>query len=178
MRQVGPTLTSLPKPLLWGYSFMGAQAPTTCFSVALSVAVGMLLASCGGGVGTPMEASAPVITTQPANQTVGAGQTATFSVVATGTPPLSYQWQKGTSAIAGATSTTYTTPPTGLSDSGSTFRVVVSNSAGTATSDTATLTVNSVSATTAISGRRALAPSREQHRPLIPRRRRASRIAG
>ena len=127
---------------------MGAQAPTTCFSVALSVAVGMLLASCGGGVGTPMKASAPVITTQPSNQTVGAGQTATFSVVATGTPPLSYQWQKGTSAIAGATSTTYTTPPTGLSDSGSTFRVVVSNSAGTATSDTATLAVNSVSATT------------------------------
>jgi len=127
---------------------MGAQAPTTCFSVALSGAVGMLLASCGGGMGTSMKASAPAITTQPANQRVGAGQTATFSVVATGTPPLSYQWQKGTSAIAGATSTTYTTPPTGLSDSGSTFRVVVSNSAGTATSAAATLTVNSVSATT------------------------------
>ena len=127
---------------------MGAQAPTTCFCVALSIAVGMLLASCGGGMGTSMKASAPAITTQPANQTVGAGQTAMFSVVATGTPPLSYQWQKGTSAIAGATSTTYTTPPTGLSDSGSTFRVVVSNSAGTATSDAATLTVNSVSATT------------------------------
>jgi len=108
----------------------------------------MLLASCGGGMGTSMKASAPAITTQPANQRVGAGQTATFSVVATGTPPLSYQWQKGTSAIAGATSTTYTTPPTGLSDSGSTFRVVVSNSAGTATSAAATLTVNSVSATT------------------------------
>jgi len=99
-------------------------------------------------MGTSMKASAPAITTQPANQRVGAGQTATFSVVATGTPPLSYQWQKGTSAIAGATSTTYTTPPTGLSDSGSTFRVVVSNSAGTATSAAATLTVNSVSATT------------------------------
>lgn len=127
---------------------MGAQAPTTCFSVALSIAVGMLLASCGGGMGTPMKASAPAITTQPSNQTVGAGQTATFLVVATGTPPLSYQWQKGTSAIAGATSTTYTTPPTGLSDSGSTFRVVVGNSAGTATSAAATLTVNSVSATT------------------------------
>jgi hypothetical protein len=109
----------------------------------------MLLASCGGGMGsTSMKASAPAITTQPANQTVGAGLTATFSVVAIGTPPLSYQWQKGTSAISGATSTTYTTPPTGLSDSGSTFRVVVSNSAGTATSDAATLTVNSVSATT------------------------------
>lgn len=127
---------------------MGAQAPTTCFSVALSIVVGMLLASCGGGMGTPMKASAPAITTQPSNQTVGAGQTATFSVVATGTPPLSYQWQKGTSAIAGATSTTYTTPTTSLSDSGSTFRAVVSNSAGTATSAAATLTVNSVSATT------------------------------
>ncbi len=127
---------------------MGAQAPTTCFCVALSIAVGMLLAGCGGGMGTPMKASAPAITTQPSNQTVGAGQTATFSVVATGTPPLSYQWQKGTSVIAGATSTTYTTPPTGLSDTGSTFRVVVSNSAGTATSAAATLTVNSVSATT------------------------------
>jgi len=128
---------------------MVAQAPTTCFSVALSIAVGMLLASCGGGgMGTSMKASAPAITTQPSNQTVEAGQTATFSVVATGTPPLSYQWQKGTSAIAGATSTSYTTPPTGLSDSGSTFRVIVSNSAGTATSDSATLTVNTVSATT------------------------------
>src|SRR5208282_5883829 len=71
----------------------------------------------------------------------------TFSVVAAATKKKSYQWQKGTSAIAGATSTTYTTPPTSLSDSGSTFRVVVSNSAGTATS-AATLTVNSVSATT------------------------------
>ncbi|HYW40663.1 MAG TPA: hypothetical protein VE957_21360 [Terriglobales bacterium] len=99
-------------------------------------------------MGTSMKATAPAITTQPSNQTVGAGQTATFSVVATGTAPLSYQWQKGASAIAGATSPSYTTPPTGLSDSGSTFRVVVSNSAGKATSDAATLTVNSVPATT------------------------------
>src|SRR5207253_1787430 len=39
-------------------------------------------------------ATAPSITTQPANQTVTVGQTATFTVVATGTAPLSYQWQK------------------------------------------------------------------------------------
>lgn len=125
---------------------MGAQAPTTCFCVALSIAIGMLLASCGGGADSSM--TAPAITTQPSNQTVAAGRTATFSVVATGTAPLSYQWQKGASAIVGATSTRYTTSPTGLSDSGSTFRVVVSNSAGNTTSDDATLTVNSVSATT------------------------------
>jgi hypothetical protein len=85
---------------------------------------------------------APTITTQPANQTVTAGQTATFAVVASGTAPLSYQWQKNGANIAGATSASYTTPATTTSDSGSTFKVVVSNSAGTATSNAATLTVN------------------------------------
>ena len=85
---------------------------------------------------------APTITTQPANQTVTAGQTATFSVVASGTAPLSYQWQKNGGNISGATSSTYTTPSTTTSDSGSTFAVVVSNTAGTATSNVATLTVN------------------------------------
>jgi len=85
---------------------------------------------------------APTITTQPANQTVTAGQTATFAVVATGTAPLSYQWQKNGANIAGATATSYTTPVTATSDSGSTFDVVVSNTAGTVTSAAATLTVN------------------------------------
>ncbi len=87
-------------------------------------------------------AVAPTITTQPANQTVTAGQTATFAVVASGTSPLSYQWQKNGASIAGATSSSYTTPAATAADSGSTFRVVVTNSAGTATSNAATLTVN------------------------------------
>ncbi|HKD52214.1 MAG TPA: immunoglobulin domain-containing protein, partial [Candidatus Acidoferrum sp.] len=87
---------------------------------------------------------APTITAQPTNQTVTAGQAATFTVSATGTAPLSYQWQKNGANIAGATSTSYTTPATTTSDSGSTFVVVVSNSAGTATSSSATLTVNVV----------------------------------
>ena len=85
---------------------------------------------------------APSITTQPANQTVTAGQTATFSVVAGGTAPLTYQWQKNGVNIAGATSTSYTTPATATTDSGSTFDVVVSNSVGSVTSSAATLTVN------------------------------------
>jgi hypothetical protein len=85
---------------------------------------------------------APAITTQPANQTVNAGQTATFSVVASGTAPLTYQWQKNASAITGATAASYTTPVTTTADSGELFRVVVSNSAGNATSLSATLTVN------------------------------------
>src|SRR5207302_6522465 len=80
--------------------------------------------------------------------TITAGQTATFSVTATGTAPLSYQWQKNGAAISGATSSTYTTPATTASDNGAQFTVVVSNSAGSATSNAAILTVNSPPAVT------------------------------
>jgi hypothetical protein len=86
---------------------------------------------------------APSITTQPFNQSVTVGQTATFSVVATGAP-LNYQWQKNGTAISGATSATYTTPPTVTLDNGALYTVVVSNSAGIVTSSAATLTVNAV----------------------------------
>jgi hypothetical protein len=85
---------------------------------------------------------APSITTQPASQTITAGQTATFSVTASGTAPLSYQWQKNGVAISGATSTSYTTPAETTSDNGAQFSVVVGNSAGSATSNSAVLTVN------------------------------------
>ena len=85
---------------------------------------------------------APSITTQPTSQTVTAGQTASFTVAATGTAPLSYQWQKSGANIAGATTASYTTPVTTTSDSGATFRVVVTNTAGTVTSAAATLTVS------------------------------------
>ena len=85
-------------------------------------------------------AMAPAITTQPAAQSVTAGQTATFSVIATGTS-LKYQWKKGGTDIAGATASTYTTPATSMADSGAVFTVVVSNSVGSVTSSNATLTV-------------------------------------
>src|SRR2546430_3127389 len=87
-------------------------------------------------------AIAPYINTQPANQTVSVGQTATFSVGAAGTPPLTYQWQKNGADIPGATSSSYTTPATTSADSGAMFRVVITNSAGSATSNSATLTVS------------------------------------
>ena len=89
---------------------------------------------------------APSITTQPANQTVTAGQTATFTVVAAGTAPLTYQWQKNGVNISGATSASYTTPATTTTDSGSTFDVVVTNTAGSITSNVATLTVTAAPA--------------------------------
>jgi acid phosphatase len=100
------------------------------------------LVSCTGPTGSTVHVSPPSIITQPANQTVTAGQTATFTVVATGTAPLSYQWSKNGATVSGATSSTYTTPTTTTSDSGAQFTVLVSNSAGSVTSAAATLTVN------------------------------------
>jgi hypothetical protein len=84
----------------------------------------------------------PSITTQPASKTVTAGQTASFSVAATGTATLTYQWSKNGSAVSGATGASYTTPATAASDSGALFIVTVSNDFGSATSSAATLTVN------------------------------------
>src|SRR6185437_5122022 len=78
----------------------------------------------------------------PASRTVTAGQTATFAVTASGTAPLSYQWKKNGASIGGATSASYTTPVTAIADSGSQFSVVVTNAAGTTTSNSAVLTVN------------------------------------
>ncbi|MBS0444770.1 MAG: putative Ig domain-containing protein [Proteobacteria bacterium] len=89
--------------------------------------------------------TAPQIVTQPSNQTVTAPTTATFSVVATG-GGLSYQWQRNTVAVPGATSASYTTPATSVSggqaNNGDSYRVVVSNAGGSVTSNAATLTVN------------------------------------
>jgi hypothetical protein len=84
----------------------------------------------------------PSITAQPASKTVLAGQTATFSVSATGTAPMTYQWNKGGTAIGGATSASYTTPATTTADNGAQFTVTITNGAGKITSTAATLTVN------------------------------------
>jgi|GEM_PF-212254 len=84
----------------------------------------------------------PTITAQPANATVTAGQTATFSVTALGTPPLFYQWYTNSTPISGATGTSYTTPATTTNDNGRQFTVTVTNLYGAVTSSVATLTVN------------------------------------
>lgn len=84
---------------------------------------------------------APSIAAQPQNQTVSVGQTATFSVTASGTPPFTYQWQRNDVAIPGATAATLSFTATSA-DNGATYRVVVTNARGSATSNRATLTVN------------------------------------
>jgi hypothetical protein len=96
--------------------------------------------------------TAPTITTQPASVTVTTGQTASFSVVASGTAPLSYQWRKNGTNISGATSSSCTTPATVMADNGATFSVVVSNSAGSVTSNEATLTVTASGGGTGLKG--------------------------
>jgi HYDIN/CFA65/VesB family protein/centrosomal CEP192-like protein/Ig-like domain-containing protein len=140
------TFTGLPSgsygvtPSNAGYSFTPASQNVSLTSTSMTAVNFTATAT----------AVSPTITTQPANQTVAAGQTATFTVVASGTTPLSYQWQKNGASISGATASSYTTPATTTADSGSTFAVVVSNTAGTATSSAATLTVNAAAVAPAI----------------------------
>ena len=82
----------------------------------------------------------PAITTQLSSSTVISGGAASFSVVATGTSPLAYQWKKDGSSISGATSSTYTIASTKTADAGS-YTVVVTNSAGSVTSNSTVLTI-------------------------------------
>ncbi len=87
----------------------------------------------------------PDITRDPLSQTVIVGQTAIFSSAVTGNPTPTVQWQKLSDSvwtdIPGATSLSYRTPPTIMSDSESQFRCIATNSAGSHTSEPATLTV-------------------------------------
>ncbi len=119
--------------------FIWLKCALCCIGLAL------FLTGCGGSGSSPMvKTTAPSITTQPSNQSVTVGSTATFSVVATGTTPLTYQWQRGTTPITGATAASYTTAATTSSDNGSQFEVVVTNSVGSITSNAATLAVTTV----------------------------------
>jgi thermitase len=90
---------------------------------------------------------APEVITQPASQTVNSGQPASFTSIASGSPTPSVQWQVSSdgiswSDIAGATSTTYSFTAQSA-DNGKRFHAVFANSVGSATSDSATLTVDS-----------------------------------
>lgn len=83
---------------------------------------------------------APSITGQPRSATVSQGASASFSVTATGTAPLTYQWRKNGVAISGATSATYSIASVVPGNAGR-YSVIVSNTSGKDTSADATLTV-------------------------------------
>ncbi|MER3465637.1 MAG: hypothetical protein C4329_15710, partial [Chitinophagaceae bacterium] len=91
--------------------------------------------------------TAPTITTQPTAVTVCAGASASFTVVASGTATLTYQWRKGGTNITGATSATYTIAATTAADAGN-YDVVITNGCGNVTSTAVALTVNAVTAIT------------------------------
>src|ERR1700719_2613538 len=92
----------------------------------------------------PRSSAALSITTQPTNRTVTVGQPATFAVIASGAPTLTYQWKKNGTSVSGATSASYTTSATTASDKGAQFTVVVKNSTGSVTSNPASLTVSKI----------------------------------
>src|SRR5882724_1287761 len=83
----------------------------------------------------------PSISQQPANSLVSVGYPATFTVSASGEPPLTYQWQRNGANISGATGTSYVLSNAQQSDSGARFRVVVTNGLGSTTSAEGVLTV-------------------------------------
>jgi hypothetical protein len=92
-----------------------------------------------GAQGAPV--GAPAITTQPAAADVVHPAPATFTVVASGNAPLNYQWSVGGVIILGATSASYTTPPTTIAMSGESFTCTIFNSLGSVTTTAAVLTV-------------------------------------
>jgi hypothetical protein len=115
---------------------------TRLILIGLLLPLGLSLSACGGGGGAASaSATAPAITAQPDAQSISVGATATFKVAATGTAPLSYQWQKNGAAITSATASSYTTPAAALTDNGAAFVVLVSNAAGSTTSNSALLSV-------------------------------------
>lgn len=85
--------------------------------------------------------SGPTITQQPQDQTAAVGQTATFSVVATGAGTPTYQWRRNGVDIPSATSASCTTSPVSFANDGYTYQVVVTDSQGSTPSRIATLNV-------------------------------------
>jgi hypothetical protein len=110
---------------------------------AFSALIVLSLVGCASGT-SPVSSSpvgpAPLIASQPANQSVPMGLTGTFTVQVYGTN-LQYQWSRNGSLISGATASTYTTPATAFSDTGAIFTVTITNISGSITSNPATLTV-------------------------------------
>ena len=134
------------------YAFRSSQAGVSSLNNWATYSKGGTETVCNMTIASTISTvSAPTITTQPASQTITAGQTATFSVTASGTTPMNYQWTKNGAAISGATGASYTTPATTSTDNGAQFAVAVSNSAGSVTSATATLTVTSTPGTLSLS---------------------------
>ena len=116
------------------------RIPRSVWLFPMAAALG--LTGCGGGNPlTSPTGTAPQIVTQPQSTTIPLDSSATLSVNATGTGPLSYQWSENANALAGASAASLTTPALQMADSGDKFTVTVSNAFGSVTSDVATITI-------------------------------------
>ncbi len=113
------------------------------YDVVVSNAASSVTSAVAQLIVTPAS-SAPAISTQPVAQSVPVGAAATFAVVASGTPAPTYQWRKDGAVVPGATSATLTFATVTEAHAGA-YSVVVSNSAGSVSSASATLTVTRAS---------------------------------
>ncbi len=123
---------------------MGIRPTTSraALAAAFFLALAGLLActSSSSGLMGNGSSGAPAITQQPSSQATTVGRSATFTVAASGA--TTFQWQAGTTDIAGATSASYTLQSAASAQNGATYRAVATNANGSTTSNSATLTVN------------------------------------
>jgi len=124
-----------------------------CWLVVPLAVLIVCLSACSGGTSSgsnpgPGNDTAPSISSQPMSQAVFLGASATFSVAATGTAPLTYQWQMNSQDV-GTNSSTYSTGPTTAAENNAMIQVIVSNAFGNTPSNTVKLTVNTPAAGTA-----------------------------
>ncbi len=140
-------------PLANGGNVSGANTATLALTGVTATDAANYSVLVSNSVGTATSAAAaltvvlpPTISTQPAAQTVATGANANFSVTATGSAPLAYQWLKGGATIAngtkysGVTTSALTVAAVAAADAGN-FSVVVTNLAGSVTSSVAALTI-------------------------------------
>ncbi len=121
----------LPMLMNYGATFDDSGQTLSCYQFE-TLTVAMI----------PPAAVAPTATISAPTARLSAGQPLELKATVTGTPPLSYQWRRDGSPIAGATSAIYTVPYLNPSDGGHAYDLIVANASGTATASPVTFTVN------------------------------------
>lgn len=132
------------QPIGNGDTYGGLMDELSLYNRALSAGEIAAIYNAGSAGKCPSAPTPPVIVSQPTNQTVMAGGTATFTVVAGGSTPLNYQWKRNGTNILGATNTTLTLNNVQPTQAGI-YAVQVANAGGSTNSVNAVLTVNTPS---------------------------------